>query len=60
MAYKKPQIIAKSEAKLRYRRPQVIARSESKQTYVAGCGVQCDMSGFCGQINCKCLEIGMR
>jgi len=37
-----------------YKKPQIIAKSEAKQSYVAGCGTNNSSSGSCGGVNYRC------
>lgn len=43
-----------------YKKPQIIAKSEPKQTYVAGCGTNNSSGYTCGSINYSCQVVGVR
>ena len=43
-----------------YKKPQIIAKSEAKQSFVAGCGLR-DSSGYdCGMVCYNCQVVGVR
>ena len=43
-----------------YKKPQIIAKSEPKQTYVAGCPTKDSSSYSCGMVNYNCQVVGVR
>lgn len=43
-----------------YKKPQIIAKSEAKQSFVAGCGLKDSMSYNCGSVNYNCQVVGVR
>lgn len=43
-----------------YKKPQIIAKSEAKQSFVAGCGLNNSMGKACGSVNYDCQVVGVR
>ena len=42
-------------AEMAYKKPEVIAKSEAKQSFVAGCGVEKMICGGCNHVTIKCM-----
>lgn len=42
-----------------YKKPQIVAKSAAKQTFVAGCGVNVPIHNHCNTTNkkCQCLDM---
>lgn len=52
-------------AEMAYKKPQIVAKSAAKQSFVAGCpekvwGTGTNISGACGQRNERCMIGSMR
>lgn len=43
-----------------YKKPQIIAKSEAKQSYVAGCGLKDSSSTYCGGVNHSCELVAVK
>lgn len=37
-----------------YKKPEVVAKSEAKQSFVAGCPEKTKISSYCASLNTKC------
>ena len=43
-----------------YKKPQIVAKSAAKQTFVAGCGVNVPIHNHCYVVNSKCNCVDLK
>ena len=49
----------RKEPEMAYKKPQIVAKSAAKQSFVAGCGVNMPIHNQCNTTNkkCQCLDM---
>ena len=43
------------EKKMKYKKPQIVAKSDAKKSYVAGCPTNTVVANYCSDANTSCM-----